>query len=287
MSKRTWTPEQRAAFGAKMKAAKEAKRQQAVIEEKLERDGMIAKDAVTTPQEEPMPKPENMPEPEPQAPMPAVTLTNEQFQMMLQAFQSQEGTKKSSPAVVNQAMQGTQLGPQGQVIGVVERFPIDPKYYKNPTEELYDMPEFSRHAMRYNFVLDWTCTPVKYQTAMGTWYMEPRFELTLKKKQLDEDGNELVKVDPATGKEFHPRIVLGRASFFEDPPANILEAEEAGVALEDLDKGEFQEKMRMYRYKFWLSEKLSPKRPVTTTNRKRMEVIGGKAYEIEEFSKPL
>lgn len=217
-----------------------------------------------------------------------VTLTQEQFQMMLDRL-SARPEPQASPAALQQAFptgQPPTLNAQGGVVGVIERFPIDPKKYDNPLDQLYDTPELRRFNLRDNYVLDWKVTPTKYQTAMGTWYIEPRFELTLKKKQWDEDGNELVKYDDK-GKAFHPRIVIGRASFFEDPPANILEAEEAGVSLDDLDKPEFQDKMRMYRYRFWLLERIMPKRQTWTTSRVNEEVIGGKVYEIDEFSNPI
>jgi len=44
-------------------------------------------------------------------------------------------------------------------------------------------------------VIDWTVSPTKYETKQGQWYTEPRFELTLKRKQLDDDGNEIVRRD--------------------------------------------------------------------------------------------
>lgn len=236
------------------------------------------------PTEEPVP----MPEPLPAAVPPTVTLSQEQFQMMLDRLSNREGTEAPGPQAMQQAFPAGQptLNSQGGVTGIIERFPINPSHYKNPTEDLYEVPELRRFGLRENFVIDWRVTPTKYQTAMGTWYIEPRFELTLKKKQFDEDNNEIVKHDDK-GKAYHPRIVLGRASFFEDPPANILEAELAGLSIDDLDSEVFQDKMRMYRYKFWLMERLSPKKPVFTTSNRREEVIGGKVYEIDEYSQPV
>jgi hypothetical protein len=105
----------------------------------------------------------------------------------------------------------------------------------------------------------------------------------LLRRQYDDDGKELVKQD-AEGKDFYPRIILGRVSFFEDPPANLVEAELAGVTLEDVNSSDFQEKMRMYRYKFWLIEKLMPKPPIGKSARRQVQVIGGKAYEIDNSS---
>lgn len=282
MTSRKWTPEQRKAASERAKAQIAAKKKELENEDISDSSGDNSSPDDSQHLESEFEQKVN----EPQA-QPTVTLTQEQFQMMLDRL-SARPEAPATQAAFNQAFPGTtpQLNTQGGVVGVVERFPIDPKHYVNPVEQLYDMPELRRYALRENYIIEWRVTPTKYQTAMGTWYIEPRFELILKKKQYDEEGNELVKYDK-NGKAFHPRIVLGRASFFEDPPANIMEAEEAGVGVDDLDKPEFQEKMRMYRYRFWLNEQLNPKRPAYHTNARREEVIGGKVYEIDEYSNPI
>jgi hypothetical protein len=200
-------------------------------------------------------------------PATGVTLSMEQFQMMLEKFSSKESTASD----------------RGNVI---ERFSINPSHYKNPVEDLYDLPELRRFSMRENYIIEWSCTPTRYETADKTWYVEPRFELKLMKKQFDDDGNEVERIDNQ-GKKFYPRVVLGKASFFEDPPANIIEAELAGLTIDDLDSEEFQEKMRMYRYRFWIIERLNPRKIQASSSAIREEVIGGKVYEIQEYSKPV
>jgi hypothetical protein len=42
-----------------------------------------------------------------------------------------------------------------------------------------------------------------------------------------------------------------------------------------------------WRYAMWIEERLIPKLPDMTTNASREEVIGGKAYQIEEYSMPV
>ncbi len=247
-----WTPEQRQAASERAKAAIAAAKTESTepVTETIE----TVTEAV--------------------APAPAtVTLTQEQFQMMLDKLSAREPVAPTGPS----------LGNNGQVIGVVERYPTNPNLYKNPIEELYDLPELKRFSVRENFVLKWSCSPTQYQTVAGVWYSEPRFELTLLRRQYDENGDELVKKD-AQGKDYYPRIILGRVSFFEDPPANLIEAELAGVTPDDVNSSDFQDKMRMYRYKFWLIEKLMPKPPIGKSQRRSVEVIGGKAYEIDNSS---
>lgn len=278
---RKWTPEQRKAASERAKAAIAEKEQDEDI--KVDTD---SNSVDSTNSEEQSEFEQKVSEPVVQ---PTVTLSQEQFQMMLDRLQKSEPTTQASPQAINQAFpQGNvpTLNTLGGVVGVVERFPVDPRHYKSPVDELYEVPELRRYSMKENYVIEWKVTPTRYQTAMGTWYIEPRFELTLKKKQFDENNDELVRHDD-NGKPYYPRIVLGRVSFFEDPPANLLEAEQAGIEPDDLDTGEFQEKMRMYRYKFWLIEQLNPKKPKFTTRDSHEEVIGGKVYEIQEYSNPV
>lgn len=156
---------------------------------------------------------------------------------------------------------------------VIELFSVNPSDYPNPVEAIYDNPKFTRFALRQNFELRWKVTPVRYQTAQGAWMMEPRFEITLLRRRFNEEGAELPS-----------KIVVGRASFFEDPPANMLEAELAGLDDADFGSKDFANQMRMYRCVRWLDEKLNPRRPGGRKLESNLEVIGGKVYEIEAYN---
>lgn len=195
-----------------------------------------------------------------------VTMTDEQFQMLLQAFQSGERVKSSGST------------------GVTEKTSINSSNYPNPVEELYDIPELKRFNLRDNYVIEYKFGTAKYETRQGEWYVEPKFQLTLKKKQFDSvTGEELVKKRP-DGTTFKPRVVIGSAVFFEDAPANIEQAELAGIEISDIDDKSFADKMRMWRYKGWIIERINPRPVITTTNHTREEVIGGKVYQIDEYS---
>ncbi len=197
-----------------------------------------------------------------------VTLTNEQFQQLLQAFQ---------------ANQGVQL-PKSSSNEVVERVSINPNAYNDPTEFLYDIPELKRFNLRENFVITYNFSTIKYQTAQGAWYIEPKFEVTLMRKQFDPvTGEELIKKKP-DGTTYKPRVILGKVVFFEDTPANIEEAQLAGLTIDDIDKNDFAEKMRFWRMKEYIISRISPKPTITKTSRMREEVIGGKVYQIDEYS---
>jgi hypothetical protein len=206
-----------------------------------------------------------------------VIMTQDQFQEMMRRISELEAQKAEPTLTPQPQTNQPSMNESGQFIGVTEKHSINPKDYTNPIEELYDLPQLKRYALRENFLLRWGVTPTRYQTAFGTWFVEPRFELTLLRKRFDEE----------TGKERPDMIVMGRASFFEDLPANLLEAEQAGLSVDDVGTADFSNKMRMYRYTTWLEERLNPRRPSTTGNRKKLEVIGGSAYEVEEGNKVL
>lgn len=248
-----------------MHAAKKAQKEAVVAAPAEEKPEVPQEEIQEVVSQVPLPEPQ----PAPQAAAPAVAMTPEQFEALLSRFASmgQEPKKVES-------------------VGVIERFSVKAADYKSPVDEILDLPKFRRFGMRENYALDWTVTQARYETKQGQWYVEPRFELTFKRKQLDEEGNEVVRHDKF-GKPFHPRIVLGRASFFIDPPADMVEAELAGLEDAGLSDEELRERMMFWRYQQWVEERLIPKMPEKTTNALKEEVIGGKAYQIEEYSMPL
>lgn len=256
MPKKNMTPEERKAIGARLKAGREAKKAQ------IKKQNQV----------NPTPTGVN---PDPTRALPQddkVTLTQEQFQEMMNRISDLESQKPQPQAAA------PYIGESGQAIGVKEKASVNPDDYRNPVEALYnffeDTPKYRRLGVRDNYEIRWSVNPTRYQTAFGTWFVEPRFELTLLRRRFDEDGNETPS-----------KVIVGRSSFFEDLPANLLEAELAGLSVDDVGKPEFADKMRMYRYTTWLIEKIQPKRPgATSTKKKKLEVIGGTAYEVEEGS---
>lgn len=196
-----------------------------------------------------------------------VTLTQDQFDEIMARLKAAE----------NQASQPAPQAPQAAPkTGIIEKFPINPKFYPSPVEELYELPELRRFAMRQNFEIRYKVYTTKYQVASGEWYMEPRFEITLLRRRFDDDGNELKN-----------KIIIGRASFFEDPPANILEADLAGLAVDEVETIEGAAAMRFYRYKTWIIGKLQPRKVTSSDPAERLEVINGQVYQIETSEKVL
>ena len=197
-----------------------------------------------------------------------ITMTDSQFQQLLQAFQANQGVPL----------------PKDTTSQILEKISVNPNLYKDPTDFLYNIPELKRFNLRENFVIKYKFSTIKYQTAQGVWYIEPMFEITLMRKQFDSmTGEELVKKKP-DGTTYKPRVILGRATFFEDAPANIEEAHLAGLSTDDIESESFAEKMRFWRMKMYIIERINPRPVITSTNRMREEVIAGKVYQIDEYS---
>lgn len=206
-----------------------------------------------------------------------VTLSMDDFQNTMNRLNKLEAALEQAQASQKVTEQST-IGqsPTGQPTGITERFSLDPAHYEDPTEALYELEELRRLAPRENFELKWTVTPTRYQTVFGTWYIEPRFEITVYRKRYDDDGNELPS-----------RIVLARGSFFEDPAANLLEADIAGVNFSEMTPSDFASAMRMFRYKTFILDVLVPKRLISTKAKTHEMVIGGRVYTIEDSQKPV
>lgn len=233
MPRKEMTPEERQAWGEKMRKARDAA--------KKAKESMVSEPEVTTTETQ----------------GDVITLTKAQFDELLKQ--------------VNEAKTSAPVAAAHVDAKVKELFPLSG--YLSPVEKLYDEPKFARFALRNNFEIRWEVKPIKYQTAQGEWFVEPRFELTLLRRQFDEEG-----------KEAAQKIVLGRSSFFEDPAANLIEAEQAGLTEDDLQTPEGLEKIRYWRYIRWIDEKLNPRRVINQAPKSNLTVIGGKVYEVEAFS---
>lgn len=199
-----------------------------------------------------------------------IELTQEQFDTIMNRMNQLEssGAKTASDA---EFVPGTNA--YGKPTGILQKFSVDPSDYKDPRGELYDLKELERFAFKQNFVLDWEVEQTLYETKYGTSVSEPKFTLTLKQRRFDEDGN------PKDGL-----IVRGRGIFFEDPSASIKEAAALGLAIDKANSAEFLSQMRFLRYKSWVTEILSPRRPDSTKLKTHEEVIGGRVYVIEDYN---
>jgi hypothetical protein len=199
-----------------------------------------------------------------------VTLTQEQFDALMNRLSTLEESKTKVEATPEQSP----TDQFGKPIGVIQKFSLDPAHYKDPRDKLFSIAELQRFAVKENYMLDWTVDQTIYETKYGTSMSEPKFQLVLYKKTFDDEG---LPTDR--------RIVINRATFFEDPAASIKEATALGIPFVNSNSSEFLEQMRFLRYKAWLMDIFNPPKRNATPSFKRMEVIGGQAYEVEEYQK--
>ena len=197
----------------------------------------------------------------------SVTLDEETFQQLMNRLNKLESM-------------GTQTAPQdngfdqyGKPTGVIQRYSIDPSYYKNPVPDLLALPELKRHGLSENYDLDWDVSQTVYETKYGTSMADPKFSLTLKRRIYGADGE-------LTDR----RILINTGIFFEDPVAAIQEATKLGLPLDKTNSPDFLSEMRFLRYKQWLMEIFNPSLPTSTKATRTDQVIDGKVYQIEDYS---
>jgi len=154
MPKKEWTPEEKAAFGAKMKALREQKK--------------LNDQVINTP------PPDNQD---------LETLTRQVQEALeeikrLKAEKVEKGTQQASVA-------------GGTLTGTYERYKTDADYYPDPTERLSNEPRLSRFAFKDNYELKWEVQLTQYETIDKIRTKEPRFVLSLIVKVYDEETGEL------------------------------------------------------------------------------------------------
>lgn len=271
MPRKAWTDEERAAFGAKMKALRDAK---------------IMKEAIKALDEAPVPTEGRSVLDQdgqlftPPAPVaidtPAVdnSQTNTELQEMIRANQEVLLAllkERQNPA---QAA-GPTIGASGRVLGEVERYTVDPDQYRSPVERLAAEPKLRTIAFDFNYELDYEMSVRSYENKAGLNMKEPEFLVCLTRIAIDKDGNQTNK-----------RYIIKNMRFHEDPQAALVIAREQGIPLDSFaDEKLLLDEMRYLRVKDWLFDIFWPK----GTDRSRVEhteeVLDGTI--VQTFSKPV
>lgn len=160
MPRRKWTEEEKAAFGIKMKALREAKQAAQGVNERL----------IAQPSEAPQ---------------------EESVDDLKTRLLELEGTlQKILAGQAAQPLSTAQAGPQG-VTGTYEKFTTKATAYPDPRERLSKEPRLARFAFDDNYELGWAVTPVRYKTIDGINTSEPKFTLKLIVKVYDDTTGEL------------------------------------------------------------------------------------------------
>lgn len=198
-------------------------------------------------------------------------------------LQEIQGTTDHAPKAVEERAQA-HLGAQG-IQGVVVKYPTDKSFYPDPTDELYDLPELKKRAMRENYILTFDVAEQVYENK-GVTYSEPKFVLELWrfpnesekeqiKKQLQKDG--AAKLDPEEVK-----IHLGTCVVHEDKTAAVSLAGKLGI--EYTDERDLLNTVRFHRFRQWLvtNPMLVGHQPAAKSRTKKEMVIGNTVLQVED-----
>lgn len=197
------------------------------------------------------PAAEKAPEPQPSKPAEGVTLTQDQFNELMNRLNNAERAVVNIASGSQQASQTASQTAQGRPVGISKKWSTNPKDYPDPTDKLYDLKELSRYNLRENFELKWEVEPVTYETKWGTMITEPRFNITLFRKYFEEDG------------EWHGKLIkIQKGQWHEDEQAAYQILTAMGI---EVDEGsdelkEILDRARYERFRQWLIALFKPQR---------------------------
>ena len=254
MPKTSWTPEERKAFGDKMRALRQNKGQETGV--KVDEQAVTAEEVAS-----------NQAPNQPEEKVKSVTLTQAQFDELMNRLDKVETARTET------VKPDTGFDQYGKPTGVIQRYSLDPSYYDDPRDNLYDLPELRRYGLRENYELDWDVNQLVYETKYGTSMADPKFSITVKRVMYDNAGQKTTK-----------RVIIQTGVFFEDPASSIKEAVQLGLPIDKANTSEFMSQMRFLRYKQWLMDVFNPQLPQSTKASITNQVIDGKVYQIEDHS---
>lgn len=239
------TDEEKKAWGAKMKAAREAKRRADLASVRIEQD----------------------------PPQTKANLDVDDLQRQIEELkQSLAGLKNLPPTP--QSPQGPIVTSRG-IVGVQEKYVMDPDFYPDPTGRLRKEAKLKPFAFEENFELTYECAPIRpYETKDGRLVTEPQFTLRLIRKVRDEETNELT----------NQRYVLRKGVFFEDPQTAVIVARDNGIDFTKVDERTFLDEMRYLRFRDWLFDGFFPPKSDRHETNKHEVVIGNRLVEVYETS---
>jgi len=194
---------------------------------------------------------------------------------------------KSSQTLNQPQQQSPQFGASGNLIGVFEKYIVDPSNYPDPSERLYNEPGLKRYrdSFKHDYFLVWKVETSQYETKDGRNVKEPKFTLELWVNMFDEDGD-LQKDSLGRVKRFRYKTFV----WHEDPQAAIVVARENGLDIKEWDdttidrsQKAFLDEMRYLRVRDMLLDGFFPKK-AESTQRTREEVIGNRLVEVRAFA---
>lgn len=194
--------------------------------------------------------------------------TNE---ILRQLKELQESNALLKAALLNNQQQPTgqtaNIGANGGVVGIVEKYLVDPANYPDPTERLSQEPRLQPMAFNLNYELDYSVAVSQYENK-GINYKEPKFMIRLNRVVLDDQGNPTPK-----------RYIARQMVFHEDPQAALVIARDNGIEVDQTNEKQFLDEMRYIRVRDWLFDIFWPK-PTQESEKIKEEVIGGRLVQV-------
>lgn len=162
----------------------------------------------------------------------------------------------------------------GRLVGVVDKYVVDPEHYPDPRARLFKEPRLQRFAFDQNYELSWDVSTTRYETKEGLNVQEPKFTIGLIRVMFDD----------ITGEPTNGRYMICNAIFHEDPQSAIVIAREKGLPVEDNNEKEFLDEMRYLRMRDWLFEAFYPPITAQAKKNKKEMVIGNKLVDYWEVN---
>lgn len=166
------------------------------------------------------------------------------------------------------AKQTATLNNKGSLVGEVEKYSTEKGHYPDPTPRLRAEKRLQPLAFDYNYELDYSVSVTTYETKTGINMREPKFNITLNRIVLDEQGEQTNK-----------RYIVRKLIFHEDPEAAMVVARENGLKVESDNEEWFLNEMRYLRVRDWLFGIFWPK-PSDESAQILEEVIGGQIVQV-------
>lgn len=246
MPKKDMTPEERKAWGAKMRAAREAKKE---------------------------------PKQPPKVPKEDAPGIDMQDDINLKTLQRQLDEVMETNALLKAAVlgqnNGDSVGVKGtQLVGEVDKYLVDEANYPDPTPRLSQEARLQTIAFGHNYELDYEFKVRSYETKTGLNMREPEFTVTLSRIVLDDQGNRVKILNPKSGRLEEKRYRAKRLMFHEDPQAALVIARENNLDIDKSDERVFLNEMRYIRVRDWLFDVFWP-RPADQRSEIQEEAVGG------------
>lgn len=165
-------------------------------------------------------------------------------------------------------MQGQPVVGRNGIQGKMFRYPIEPDYYPNPVERLYDEPTLSRFNLRENYFFDWEVEGVEYEK-YGVTYAEPKFTVRLFRKLYGDDGLPNGRFALINRQIQHEDEVVARAA-----------ADKLGLTDSFENFQEMMNEVRFLRIRQWLLDLFKPPQVETHNKQPTQMVIDGKVVEV-------